>query len=305
MIIDCHCDALLKMWLHKVDFIDDVVLDVNRQKWINSPVRVQCFAIYVPEHIPTESKFIIALEMIDLFIEKIIKPYSDIKWIKQKLDIEELKSYEKGAMLTLEGLDCIGNDLFKLRLLIRLGVKMIGMSWNTANLAVDGIGESRAAGLTDFGKKVIQLANQEKVWIDLAHISTQGFNDAIELANHVIVSHANSRKICDHARNLDDEQIKKIIEKNGLIGITFVKDFVVKKEKATIADLIYHIAHFIQMGAEDHIVFGSDFDGTDQFIEHLSAIDNYWSLQLTLHQRFSLKQCQKISYLNFLRHFPS
>ncbi len=145
MIIDCHCDALLKMWLHRVDFDNDIVLDVNFKKWMISPVKVQCFAIYVPEHIPSESKFIVALQMIDLFFEKIIEPYSHIHWIQKKSDIERLQANEKGAMLTLEGLDCVGSDLFKLRLLIKLGVKMIGMSWNNANLAVDGIGEIRGA----------------------------------------------------------------------------------------------------------------------------------------------------------------
>ncbi len=305
MIIDCHCDALLKMWLHRVDFDDDIVLDVNFKKWMISPVKVQCFAIYIPVHIPTESKFIVALQMIDLFFEKIIKPYSSIRWIQQKSDIEQLKVYEKGAILTLEGLDCIGKDLFKLRLLIKLGVKMIGMSWNNANLTVDGLGESRGAGLTDFGKEVIQLANLEKVWIDLAHISYQGFSDAVHLADHLIVSHANSRIVCDHERNLNDQQIQQVINNDGLIGITFVSQFVAEQGKATIENVLTHIQHILSLGGENNIVFGSDFDGTDQFTENLTGIEKFHFLKTALQQKYTNKQCEKIAYLNFVRHFPS
>ncbi|GAE91539.1 microsomal dipeptidase [Gracilibacillus boraciitolerans JCM 21714] len=306
MIIDCHCDALLKMWAHQVDFNNDLVLDVNYQKWLYSPVQIQCFAIYVPEYVPNESKFIVALQMVDLFHEKIIKSYSNIKWIKEKADFDRLQAIEKGAILTLEGLDCIGSDLFKLRLLIQLGVRMIGLSWNYANLAVDGIDETRRAGLTHFGIEVIELANKEQVWVDLAHVSREGFQDALQIANHVIVSHANSRSICHHRRNLDDEQIKQLIKKNGLIGITFVEKFVVNQGKATIEDLLQHIAYIIHLGGgEDHLVFGSDFDGTDRFIEDLVLIADYQNLDVAIHQKFHRKQCEKMEYLNFIRHFPS
>ncbi|MGP4040224.1 dipeptidase [Gracilibacillus sp. D59] len=304
MIIDCHCDALFKMWSHHIDFDDGVFLDVNYQKWMESPVKVQCFAIYVPEHIPTEAKFSVALHMIDLFFEKIIKPFSNIQFIQTKEDIERLKPNERGAMLTLEGLDCIGAELYKLRILLRLGVKMIGMSWNQANLAVDGIGEPRGSGLSSLGRRVIQLANQQKVWVDLAHISEQGFDEAVELSDYLIVSHANSRSVCAHSRNLTEQQVRKIIDNNGLIGITFVENFVTTNNNATINDLLRHISYFLSAGGEDHLVFGSDFDGTDRFVDNLSSISQYSFLEAALKQRFSASIIQKISYQNFIKHFP-
>ncbi|MFD2657131.1 dipeptidase [Gracilibacillus thailandensis] len=304
MIIDCHCDALSKMWLHQVDFDDDSVLDVNYQKWMQSPVKVQCFAIYIPEHTPTESKFAVALHMVDLFFEKIIKPFSNIRFVQTKEDIESLKPNEKGAMLTLEGLDCIGADLYKLRILLQLGVKMIGMSWNHANLAVDGIEEPRGSGISSLGRKVIELANQHKIWIDLAHISEQGFDEAVELSDHLIVSHANSRSVCAHSRNLTEQQVRKITNHNGLIGVTFVQYFVTVNHRATIDDLLRHISYFISVGAEDHLVFGSDFDGTDQFVENLSSINQYHCLQAAMKRKFPASIVEKISYQNFINHFP-
>ncbi|UOQ85645.1 dipeptidase [Gracilibacillus salinarum] len=294
----------MKMWLHDTDFLDQR-LHVNYQKWMNSPAQVQCFAIYIPEHVPTEAKFTVAIHMIDIFYERIIKPYRNIHLIQSVTDVESLLPHEKGALLTLEGLDCIGYELYKLRTLIRLGVKMVGMSWNNPNLAVDGIGEPRGCGLTDFGREVIELANQTNTWVDLAHISEHGFDEAVELANHVIVSHGNSRSIMPHQRNLTDQQIKAIVAKDGLIGLTFVRYFVANKFDVNIDDLFKHIRYFLQLGCENHLVFGSDFDGTDQLIDRVNSIEDYRFLQEKMTQAFPNGINKKIQFQNFLAHFPN
>lgn len=304
MVIDAHCDALYKMWIYDSHFYDDPDLDVNYKKWMKSPVKVQCFAIYIPEFVPTEARFSTALQMVDLFYEQIIKPFDNIRHVQSKADIVALREDEKGAILTLEGLDCIGSDLFKLRILFRLGIQMVGMSWNNPNYAVDGIGENRGAGLTTFGKKVIQLANQEKKWTDLAHISKQGFKEALELAMYPIVSHANSASICRHPRNLSDNQIQQIIDKNGLIGITFVDSFVSTNEKATVKIIIQHIQHMLDLGAEHTLILGSDFDGTDSFTEHLTSIDHYSHLLTAIQNNFTELTIKQISFQNFLNRFP-
>ncbi|UOQ47805.1 membrane dipeptidase [Gracilibacillus caseinilyticus] len=294
----------MKMWLYDTDFLDQR-LHVNYPRWMNSPAQVQCFAIYIPEHVPTEAKFTVALHMIDIFYERIIKPYRNIRIVQSVRDMESLELQEKGALLTLEGLDCIGYELFKLRTLIQLGVKMIGMSWNNPNLAVDGIGEQRGCGLTDLGRKVIELANQTKTWIDLAHISEQGFDEAVELADHIIVSHANSRVVMPHPRNLTDRQIQAIVAKDGLVGLTFVRDFVADKSVVTINDLFEHIHYFLQLGCENHLVFGSDFDGTDHLIDRVQSIEDYHFLQGKMRQTFPKGVNKKILFQNFLAHFPN
>ncbi|WP_066193667.1 dipeptidase [Gracilibacillus timonensis] len=303
-MIDCHCDALYKMWLHQIDFEQDDRLDVNYQEWMQSPVQVQCFAIYIPPSVPAEATFTVAMQMIDIFFERIIAPYTNIIFIQKKEDIAQLAVNEKGAMLTLEGLDCIGAELYKLRTLLRLGVKMVGVSWNHANLVIDGIGEGRGAGLTNFGYEVIDLLNQYKIWTDLAHVSRRGFDQVIELAAFPIVSHANCYHICPHPRNLTDQQIQKLIKKNGLMGLTFVKEFVTNQPTATMQDLLLHMAHLLRLGGEQAVVFGSDFDGTDQYVTNLTSIKDYAELQRFLQGYFSPKQLTKMTEQNFLDLFP-
>ncbi len=291
------------MWSQQADFDSDSRLAVNMQRWIHSDVKVQCFAIFIPPEVPIESKFSVGLEMIDLFYEKIIAPYPKVQLIQNANDIRRLNDGEKGAMLTLEGLDLIGNDLFKLRTLIRLGVRMIGLSWNDANFVTDGILEKRGAGLTSFGEQVIALANQERIWIDLSHISYQGFFDAVAHAEYPVASHSNVKAIMNHPRNLDDKQIKAIVDKKGLIGINFVRYFLTTKATATTEDIIYHIQYLIQIGAENCVVFGSDFDGSDDLVDMPRTIDQYNKLITRLRYYFSDSMVNKIAFGNFFTNF--
>ncbi|MFB1049500.1 dipeptidase [Paraliobacillus sp. JSM ZJ581] len=304
MIIDAHCDVLLKLWSDKLDFKTSDKLQVNLRKWRESPVKVQCFAIFVPPEVSEEEQFQVALEMITIFFEQIIEPNKDIKFIQSKSDLIELKENERGAMLTLEGCHVIGRDINKLKTLLRLGVRAVGLTWNQANGVADGIGEKRGAGLSSFGEKVIALLNQERIWVDVSHLSYQGFFDVIEQAKYIMASHSNVYQICQHRRNLDNQQIQAIINKDGWIGVTFVPSFTNKKTTVTYHDTIKHVLYYIDAGAESCLGFGSDFDGIDEYIEGLESIEQYQTLADELQSILTSRQWTNIAYQNFINKFP-
>ena len=304
MLIDCHCDALMKMWSQAKSFENDNDLAVNYERWMHSDVKIQCFAIFVPHNISPDRKFKVALQMVELFYEKILQPHPHIRLILSKHDILQLKDDERGAILTLEGVDCIGEDLQRLELLVDLGVRMVGLSWNYRNAAVDGILEPENRGLTTFGKSVVQYLNEKDIWIDVSHLSLQGFDDVLQYGKHIIASHSNVYAITPHERNLRDHQIKKLIEKKGLIGITFVSYFLSTRNKAYLTDLMKHIQYLVDIGAENHIVIGSDFDGTKHMVEEIPTIDKTPLLLERLKGDFDETTIKKISSDNFLRHFP-
>lgn len=304
MIIDCHCDALMKMWSRALSFENANDLAVNYERWMQSNVKVQSFAIFVPHEIPPDKKYKAALQMVELFYEKILQPHPHIRLILSKNDILKLKDHEKGAILTLEGVDCIGENLQRLELLIDLGVRMVGLSWNYRNAAVDGISEPENRGLTPFGKSVVQYLNERNIWIDVSHISLQGFNDVLLYGKFPIASHSNVYAITPHERNLRDYQIKTMIEKNALIGITYVSYFLTTENKAYLTDVIAHIQYLIDLGAENHIVIGSDFDGTQHMVEEIPTIDKTAKLIHRLNECFDESTVKKICSDNFLRHFP-
>ncbi|QTM99482.1 membrane dipeptidase [Sediminibacillus dalangtanensis] len=304
MIIDAHCDALYKMWEYQLPFESSEQLQVNYQKWMESPVKIQCFAIFVPPEVSEEAQFSAALEMVNLFYEQIIEPYDHIKRITSRRDIETLKEHEKGAMLTLEGCHVIGSDINKLKTLLHLGVKAVGLTWNQANAVCDGIEEQRGAGLSSFGHEVVKLLNKEKIWTDVSHLSYQGFWDVIDLAEFPMASHSNAIELASHKRNLDKQQIQQLIKKKAWIGITFVPDFLNDGKEATYLDVLNHISYYISEGAEDCLGLGSDFDGTSEFVKGLFDPTDYHAFNQELLHRWPRNVVHKITNQNFIKKFP-
>lgn len=299
-IFDAHCDVLYKMWMNPdIEFFFDHRLQTN-YTYLSQVGKgnIQCFAIFVPHDLPQEIRFQAALEMVDIFYEKVLV-YPNIKLILQKEDALQLKDDEIGAVLTLEGCDSIGCDLTKLKTLYRLGIRSIGLTWNYANAVADGVLEPRGAGLTSFGKQVVQFNNEKKIWTDVSHLSEQGFWDVIELAKYPIASHSNAKALAPHVRNLTDQQILALIQKNGVIGITFVPEFLENYANASVNDILHHVEHICALGGENNIGFGSDFDGISKTAKNLWNYSYYYILINELLKRFPEKIVKGFLFENF------
>ncbi len=313
-IFDTHCDALLKLQMAKrnnlfdgelLDFQKSKKLDTNFERLQAGGVKVQFFAIFIHPEFPSDEKWQHALEQVDLFYSEILGENPLMKHIKNWKDIDSLQADEIGAVLTLEGADAFGNDLTKLRHLYRLGVLSIGLTWNNANLCADGVGDPRGAGLTKLGKEVVQLNNEHHVFTDVSHLSLNGFWDVMELSKYPIASHSNARALCDHPRNLNDEQIQAMFKKNGMIDVVFCPQFINKdSEQATIPDLIRHIDHFCSLGGVRNIGIGSDFDGISSYMTDLNNASEFPNLINALQKQYSETEVEGFMYRNFLEHRP-
>jgi membrane dipeptidase len=300
-IFDAHCDVLMKMFLdHTISFKDSSSLNVNYDRLKASGGKIQCFAIYIPEKIHPNLRFEVALSMIDIFYEKVLT-LPNMKQIKSPEDIRNLGEDEIGAILTLEGCDCIGEDLLKLKTLLRLGVWFVGLTWNYANYVADGALEERGAGLSGFGKKVVDLLHYSKTWCDVSHLSEKGFWDVLERTPYVLASHSNCHTLCPHPRNLKDEQIQALIQNQSVIGVTFVPEFLKENANAQIKDILHHIDHICSLGGEKHIGFGSDFDGIEKFVKKLENFEGYSILVEELYKHYSSSQIDGFLYKNFIK----
>ncbi|MBU9711398.1 dipeptidase [Evansella tamaricis] len=304
-IIDLHCDALLKLWEDKTrSFTDHPSIETNVTRLQMGNVKVQLFAIFIEPDFPSDLKFQIALEQADLFHSEVVGKHPNIKKIENWNDIRSLRDGETGAMLTLEGADAFGNDLTKLRTLYQLGVKSLGLTWNNANLCADGAGEPRGGGLTELGFEIVRLNNENRVWTDVSHLAEAGFWDVIRTAKYPIASHSNSRTICDHKRNLTDEQAQALFQKNGFIGLVFNPPFITGGEQATIDDLLKHVEHFCELGGVDHIALGSDFDGIMFYMNDLEHAGKYPNLINALLKQYSEKEVRGFAFENVLKRLP-
>jgi membrane dipeptidase len=309
-IIDTHCDALFRLqeakWANKsLDFRDATELDTNLKRLEQGGVAVQFFAIFLDPDIPSDQMWDAALEQIDLFHEEVLQKNPKMKHITSWEQLDQLQNGEIGAVLTLEGAEPIGNDLQKLQRLYQKGIMSIGLTWNPANLCADGAGEPRGGGLTMLGKEVVRLNNEHKVLTDVSHLSIKAFWDVLEQAAYPFASHSNARKICDHPRNLNDEQIKAMIAKNAPMHVVFNPPFINQgSDSASITDLIRHIDHICELGGEKLVGFGSDFDGIDDYITDLEDAGKYPNLINALLKNYTTAQVTNFAYHNFINHRP-
>ncbi len=151
----------------------------------------------------------------------------------------------------------------------------MGLVWSRRNYAADGAffapaAEGRKGGLTPFGVKLIDRAEKLGMVIDLSHINDEGFSDVMEIVSRpVVVSHSNCRSLADTKRNLTDEQIVRVAENGGVIGLNSVNMFVdPDKEKAGIEDLIDHVDHIVRLCGIDHVGIGFDIcNGFTDFLQ--------------------------------------
>ncbi|RUS48242.1 dipeptidase [Cohnella sp. AR92] len=287
-VIDLHCDVLYKMQkdpkltLHTEE---EGKLDVTRARLAEGNVNAQVFAIYVPEDEPMEPQT--ALHQAELFWSKVLTE-PGVKLIRTAGDLEEAeRTGALGALLSLEGVDSLRGQWWSLRLLHRLGVRLLGMTWNHANWAADGAMEPRGGGLTAAGRKLVRECEKLGILIDVSHLSEKGFWELRELASRpFFASHSNARAILNHPRNLTDDQIRALIQVNGILGITFVPYFLSGSDTVRIDDVLRHVEHICELGGAGHLAFGSDFDGTDSHVSGLSHPGGYPALAEALLKRY-------------------
>ncbi len=195
-------------------------------------------------------------------------------------------------------LDVLCADRLHRVTLLHLTPSRIGVPSNLARRAGDG--------LTAFGRDFVAALDERGILVDLAHINRRGFFDAIDAHDRsipLIVSHTGVQGVRAHWRNIDDDQIRAVAETGGTIGIIFHRSFVAQKgAPCTVARIVDHIEHVIETAGEDHVSFGSDFDGC--IVLPLDLVDVTWLprlVQSMLNRRWSRARIVKVLGGNYLR----
>jgi len=308
-VFDGHCDTILEIMNHKRSLGSRAPtghLDILRMK--EGGVDIQFFAVFIEDIYKPNRSLKRTLQLSDCFYKEIEKNQDDISLVTNYNQIKKVNRAGKiAAILSIEGGEALEGDLGVLRVLYRLGVRLLTLTWNQRNQIADGIGESRTgSGLTEFGLKVIDEMNRLGMLIDVSHLSETGFWDVVKRSKTPIVaSHSNCYALCPHLRNLKDEQIKALADKGGVIGITFVPNFLTQeKRRTTVEDVVKHIDYLVEKVGVDYIGLGSDFDGTDNLPLDLESVDKIPNITIELVKRgYKEKDIRKILGGNFLRVF--
>ncbi len=221
------------------------------------------------------------------------------------------KAIEEGRValwLGLEGGEPIGESIHLLEVFHRLGLRVLTLTWSLRNAIGDGVFERTGGGLSNFGREVVGKAEELGILVDLSHINEAGFWDVLDVtAFPVIASHSNARELCDHRRNLTDEQIKAIAERDGVIGAVAIPSFI-HREHATLERYVEHIAYMVDLADYKHVGLGFDFvyylpGWSGKSVDGFEDESRIPHLLEKLGENFSEKEVEAITFKNFERVF--
>ena len=313
IILDSHCDTPMFFTDNSRENIQmfgtrsDRVL-VNLPKMKEGRLDASIMVAYLPQGPRTEEGYKAAKEKTNrLFtqMDEIVQANNDrVGFAESADDILRLKAQGKKAILRgIENGYAIGKDISLLEQFKRRGIVYMTLCHNGDNDICDSArGNEEHGGLSDFGREVVEQMNKLGILVDMSHASEKSFYDALELSKVPIVcSHSSARALCDHPRNLTDDQMRALAKKDGVAQTTVYSGFLRSDGEATIIDAVEHLCHAAKIMGVEHVGLGTDFDGDGGVpgLADASEIINF--TRHLLRRQFSEQDIRLIMGGNFLR----
>jgi membrane dipeptidase len=174
-------------------------------------------------------------------------------------DITAAKRHgQVGVIYGMQNTTALGDDLDRVQLLARLGVRIIQLTYNVRNAVGDGATVPDDRGLSLFGAQVVERLQAEGVLVDLSHSSERTCVDALAMARRpMVISHSGCRAVANHPRNKSDAELRRLADGGGVIGIYFMP-YLRLSGQPHASDLLAHVEHALQICGEDHVGIGTD-----------------------------------------------
>ena len=313
IILDSHCDTPMFFTENSKENItmfgtrSDKVL-VNLPKMTEGRLDASIMVAYLPQGERNEEAYKAATAKANRLltqIDEIVQANSDrVGFAESSSDILRLKAQGKKAILRgIENGYAIGKDIGQLEQFKHRGIVYMTLCHNGDNDICDSArGNEEHGGLSDFGREVVQQMNRLGILVDLSHASEKSFYDALELSKVPIVcSHSSARALCDHPRNLTDDQMRALAKADGVAQTTVYQGFLRTDGQATIIDAVEHLCHAAKIMGVEHVGLGTDFDGDGGVpgLADASEIINF--TRHLLRRQFSEQDIRLIMGGNFLR----
>ena len=303
LTLDTHCDTpmFFPQGIHFEQRDPKILVDLHKMTEGRQDATIM--VAYLPQ--PTENPTQYADNIFNKIEEIVNENKQYIQIARTPYDLWMNKHHGlKSIMLGIENGIAIDGKLENLQHFAERGIVYMTLCHNGDNDICDSASKSNNThgGVSPFGEKVIHEMNRLGIMVDLSHGGEKSFYDALEISRKPIVcSHSSSRALCDHPRNLTDDQMRALAAKGGVAQTTIYNGFLKKDGEATILDVIAHLEHAIQVMGIDHVGLGTDFDG-DGGVRGLACSSEL--IQFTrqlLARRYSEQDIQKIWGGNFLR----
>ena len=302
LTLDTHCDT--PMWFNQdIQFTHrDPKILVDLHKMTEGHQDATIMVAYLPQ--PTDHPKAYADNIFDQ-IEHIVAANSQYIALARTPDDLWLNKHlgKKSIMLGIENGHALDGKIENLQHFAQRGIVYMTLCHNGDNDICDSArGSQTHNGVSAFGKQVIQEMNRLGIMVDLSHAHEKSFYDALELSQTPIVcSHSSCRALCDHPRNLTDDQMRALAAKGGVMQVTLYNGFLVKDGQATIEDAMRHLEHAINIMGIDHVGLGTDFDGDGGICGLANSSELTHFTRQLLKRQFSEEDIQKIWGGNFVR----
>ena len=303
LTLDTHCDTpmFFPQGIHFEQRDPRILVDLHKMTEGRQDATIM--VAYLPQ--PTDNPTAFADNIFDK-IETIVRDNS--RYLALARTPEDLwKNKHLGLKSIMQGIEngiALDGKLSNLRHFADRGIVYMTLCHNGDNDICDSASKSNQThgGVSQFGAEVIAEMNRLGILVDMSHAGEKSFYDALDISKKPIVcSHSSARALCDHPRNLTDDQMRALAAKGGVAQTTIYNGFLRKDAQATILDVMAHLEHAIDVMGIDHVGLGTDFDG-DGGVPGLA--DSSELLNFTrqlLRKRYSDEDIQKIWGGNFLR----
>lgn len=297
-LIDLHCDTLYDICMHGGDLANrSGHIDLARAQHYDHYAQV--FALFCgaqPLEDPAEARQLLD-RLLSTAQEQLSAHEAQMMLCTSGTQLEKARAEHKtAAILSIEGAELLP-DFNSLRKAYDAGVRIVTLSWNHRSGYACGASTDNDAGLTGAGRDFVRRCEELGIVLDVSHLSERGFWELCELTDRpLLATHSNCRSICPHLRNLTDAQIKELVRRDGRIGLNLYVPFLTTRERASSDDVLRHLEHLLQLGAEHHICLGVDFDGCDRLPDDLNDLSEMNTLHRRIAAQFSLKLADAVFY---------
>ena len=306
-LFDTHCDTAYELF-HRQEGLWENSCHISLSHAQKYEKYAQLFAIWSNRRFDDQTCWQQFLQAADNF-DKLIADQSG-----KIVRVDSAQSLTDGwnrahttAILAVEDARLLAGDIDRLKILYDKGVRCMTLLWG-GETCIGGSHDTNM-GLTDFGKLVTAKCFEIGIIPDISHASEKSVDDVIEIAQKYkkpfIATHSNSYSVYPHTRNLRDRHLAALMELGGTVGVSMccihLRDC--SQNNANVDDIVRHIDRYMELGAQDHLCFGCDFDGTDlpEGIENVSSL--YTVAERLTSLGYTQEQIEKIFWRNSLSFF--
>ena len=297
LICDTHADTLWRM--AEPEETAGRPFDITKE-FLSAPEHtyVQALALYVSTG---------GMQRQPTVVEKELSAFAQLKaagW-HQIRNVEEAVPGQANVMLTIEGCEAFGGDPANVEKFAEMGVRMAALTWNNENEIAHPAKHGSKEGIKPQGWEILKAMASLKMAADTSHLNEAGFWDLIDRHSQPpMASHSCAKRLRPHFRNLTDEQIRAMVGRGGWIGVNFYPWFLTENGRAGVEDIVCHIDHMCQLGAQKHVGFGSDFDGIEITPHDCQSPADVPAILDGLRRRgYSEEALADIAGLNFLNYY--